>query len=92
MTIILSIAFVAMLAWLTVHARRQSTERVASGLLRSPLYWSATSLTMVLLGLAMCMAYLQRSGPIPPLLWIMVAVLVPAILVLRRALKWRYPL
>jgi len=89
MTIVLSIAFVAMLAWLMIHVRRKSSEYAASGLLRSPLYWSASSLTMVLLGLAMYMAH--RSEPIPLLLWGAVAALVPTILVLRRALKRRYP-
>ena len=91
MTIALSIAFIAMLAWLTVRARGQSAERVASGVLRSPLYWSASSLTMILLGLALYMAYLHQRGPIPLVLWITVAALVPIILGLRRALKWRYP-
>lgn len=91
MTIVLAIAFAAVLTGLLVHARRNGAAHAASGMLRSPLYWSASSLTMALLGLSMYMAYVHRSGPIPMVLWIIVAALVPVILVLRRALKWRYP-
>lgn len=54
-----------------------------------PLYWIAILLTLMLLGLAMYMAHLQKQGPIPPSLWFVVAGLFVVILVLRRALKWR---
>ncbi|MGO4712747.1 hypothetical protein [Bradyrhizobium sp. 2TAF24] len=91
MTIVLAIAFAAVLTGLLVRARRNSARHAASGMLRSPLYWLTSLLTMTLLGLAMYMAYLHQRAPIPILLWIIVAALVPATLVLLRALKWRYP-
>jgi hypothetical protein len=54
-----------------------------------PLYWIAGLLTLLLLGLAIYMAYLQKQGPIPTWSWLVVAGLFAVVLVLRRALKWR---
>jgi hypothetical protein len=49
-------------------------------------------LTFTLLGLAMYMVHVHHQGPIPTVLWLFVAVLFVIILLLRRALKWRYPI
>lgn len=46
---------------------------------------------MALLGLVLYMAHLGHEGPIPWLFWPIVAALLVIILLLRRALKWRYP-
>lgn len=54
-----------------------------------PLFWVTSLLTFFLLGLAMYMAHVQKQGPIPTWLWLIVAALFLIILVLRRALKWR---
>ncbi|MCP3448107.1 hypothetical protein [Bradyrhizobium sp. CCGUVB14] len=77
--------------WLTRRAREHAAEYAATGMLRSPLYWSAAALTMTLLGVALYMAHVQQEGPIPWPFWPLVAVLIVVILLLRRALKWRYP-
>lgn len=77
--------------WMARRAREQAAEYAATGMLRSPLYWSAVTLTMTLLGVSLYMAHLQDHGPIPWLFWPLVAVLLIVILLLRRALKWRYP-
>jgi glucan phosphoethanolaminetransferase (alkaline phosphatase superfamily) len=54
-----------------------------------PLYWVASLLTIILLGLAMYMADLQKQEPIPTWFWPVAAGLVLLILALRRAMKWR---
>jgi hypothetical protein len=54
-----------------------------------PLYWIASLLTFILLGLAMYMAHVQKQELVPTWFWPVVAGFVLVILVLRRALKWR---
>jgi cytochrome bd-type quinol oxidase subunit 2 len=54
-----------------------------------PLYWIASLLTIILLGLAMYMAHVQKQEPVPTWFWLVAAGLVLVILALRRALKWR---
>lgn len=92
MTLLLVIAYFAVMVWFVRRARERAAEHVASGLSRSPLYWVTSLLTLGLLGLSVYMAHLQRQSPIPSWLWLMVAALVVVILLLRRALKWRYPM
>jgi len=74
------------------RAHEQAAEHAAAGLARSPLYWSTAALTMTLLGLSLYMAHLGHEGPIPWPYWPIVVVLFIVILLLRRALKWRYPI
>jgi hypothetical protein len=88
---IVAIGAFAWFYWMARSAREQAAEYVATGMLRSPLYWSAVTLTITLLGVALYMAHVQDQGPIPWLFWPLVAVLIVVILLLRRALKWRYP-
>ena len=88
---LLLIVFLAAVVWFMKRLRDQAAEHAASGLARSPLCWFTSLLTVGLLGLAIYMAHLQRQGPTPTWLWLVVAMLVVATLLLRRALKWRYP-
>ena len=88
---ILAIGVCAFLYWITRRAREHAAEHAATGVLRSPLYWSAAALTMTLLGLVLYMAHLGHEGPIPWPFWPLASILIIAILLLRRALKWRYP-
>ena len=91
MGLVFTIGVFAFFCWVTRRAREQAAEHAATGMLRSPLYWSATALTMMLLGLVLHMAHLGHQGTIPWPFWPLVSVLTVAILLLRRALKWRYP-
>ena len=91
MGLVFAIGVLAFFYWVTRRAGQQAAEHAATGMLRSPLYWSATTLTMTLLGLVLYMVHLGHQGPIPWLFWLLVGILTVVILMLRRALKWRYP-
>ena len=88
---IFTIGGFAFFYWMARRARDRAAEYATTGMARSPLYWSAATLTMTLLGISLHMAHLQNQGPIPWLYWPLVVVLLIVILLLRRALKWRYP-
>ena len=92
MTWVFVIAIFAVMIWFVRRARERADEYAAAGLSRSPLYWVTILLTFTLLGLAMYMVHVHHQGPIPTVLWLLVAVLFVIILLLRRALKWRYPI
>jgi hypothetical protein len=89
---IITIAFFAFLFWNARRARERTAERAASGLLQSSLYKASQALVLVLFGLTFYIGYIHRNhAPIPSFLWIVVALNIVALLLLRRALKWRYP-
>lgn len=88
---IVAIGVFAFFYWRVRRAREQAAEYATTGMAHSPLYWSTAALTMTLLALALYMAHLGHQGPIPWLFWPLVAFLIVVILLLRRALKWRYP-
>jgi hypothetical protein len=92
MTWVFVIALFAVVIWFVRRAHEQAVEHAASGLSRSPLYWAASLLALSLLGFAMYMVHVHKQGPIPSWHWLVVAALVVVILLLRRALKWRYPI
>ena len=76
--------------WLTRRATERATELAPTGLLRSPLYWLSNALVLVLLALVIYMAHHQSS--VLPFVWFTVFAVIVALLVIRRALKWRYPI
>jgi hypothetical protein len=89
-------AIFACLIWLVVNLfrdrRGRNAERAASGQLRSPLYIAANGLAVVLMGLILVLGHIHRDhAEVPSLLWIAIALTIVALLLLRRALKWRYP-
>lgn len=80
------------LFWLLAkRAHGRSTELAATGLYRSPLFILANALAVVLLGLVLYVAQTHHGSPISPLVWIAIFAIIAALLVMRRALKWRYP-
>ncbi|MDI4234299.1 hypothetical protein OZ411_15945 [Bradyrhizobium sp. Arg237L] len=85
-------ACIAVAIWFARRGRQKAAERAAAGLLRSPLYWTASLLTFTLLGLVMYMAHIHQQGPIPTFFWAIVVLLFATILLMRRALKWRHPI
>jgi hypothetical protein len=89
-------AIFASLIWLVACVfrgrRERSAERAASGQLRSPLYIAANGLVVALIGLVLFLGHIHRDhAEIPSFLWIVVALTVVALFLLRRSLKWRYP-
>jgi hypothetical protein len=87
---VVTAAFFAFLFWRVRRAKEDAAEHTASGEGRSPLYWAGIALAMSVLGLSMYMAHLGPS-PVPPALWLLTMALFVATLLVRRALKWRYP-
>ncbi|MBR1068867.1 hypothetical protein [Bradyrhizobium liaoningense] len=77
--------------WLTRRATEPATELAPTGLLRSPLYWVSNALAVVLLALVMYIAHIHHQSAVPPFVWFTVLAVIVALLVMRRALKWRYP-
>ncbi|WP_027514117.1 hypothetical protein [Bradyrhizobium sp. WSM1417] len=88
---IIAVASFGFWCWLTRRATERATELAPTGLLRSPLYWSSNALVLVLLVLVLYIAHIHHQSPIPLFVWFAVAAIIVALLVMRRALKWRYP-
>jgi hypothetical protein len=92
-------AIFACLIWLLAcgfrdirHRRQVRAERAASGQRLSPLYIAANGLVVVLMGLVLFLGHIHRDhAEIPSLLWIVVALIIVTLLLLRRTLKWRAP-
>jgi hypothetical protein len=83
-------AFVFFVFWRVRRAREKADEMFATGELRSPLFWIGTALAMGVLALSMVMASM-KPGTIGPVWWLLGIGLFAATLVVRRALRWRYP-
>jgi hypothetical protein len=88
---IFTIGVFAAFYWMARRTREQAAEHAATGMLHSPLYWSAATITMTLLGVVLYMAHLGHQGPIPWFYHPFVGIMTVVVLLLRRALKWRYP-
>jgi len=89
---IIALAFFGFLVWRARRAHQQAVELAAAGALRSPLYWISNALVAVPLALVMYMAATHQQSPVPAILWFAAIATMVALLVLRRALKWRYPI
>jgi hypothetical protein len=93
MASILTAAFFAFMYWRVMKAQERLVECAPTGMLRSPLYWTGMGLVGVLLGLAFTERHVLRLDTI--FIWAWFAALVVtviALLIVRRALKWRYPI
>jgi L-asparagine transporter-like permease len=80
---------------LLVVVRKTRSERAAelapTGMLRSPLYWMSSALALLLIVLVLYITHIHHQSPVPVFLWFTVFAIIVALLFLRRALKWRYP-
>jgi hypothetical protein len=81
--------------WLRLtSARRRERMEIArtTGMIRSPLYHAQGVLLLALIALTIWAAHAQESGgSLPRVLLGAIAADVIALLLVRRALKWRYP-
>jgi hypothetical protein len=87
---IIILAFLGFFWWLARRSGERTSELAATGILRSPLYWTSNALIVVLIALVLYM--IRFPSAIPAYVWFAVLANVVALLVLRRALRWRYPL
>jgi hypothetical protein len=78
------------------HRARRTGERLAecepTGMLRSPLFYAQTALLLVLLGLMFAPSYLPHERWAVVAYLSVLAIVIVALLLVRRALKWRYPI
>lgn len=88
---IIAVAFLGFCWWRVTRAREQTAELAAAGILRSPLYWLSNALVGLLLALVLYIAHIHNQSPVPAFLWLAAIAIIVALLFLRRALKWRYP-
>lgn len=91
MSWIVCIGIVAFWFWRARRSGNRAKELVLTGIYRSPLYWISNTLALTLLALAMYMAHIHAAPSTSPILWIAAVTIIVALLFLRRALKWRYP-
>jgi len=89
---LLAAVVVLIVIWFARRMEDQRAEHAAMGLHRSPRYSTAALTSLFLVGFSLYMAHVQQQGPIPHWMWIFVMVLIVVILLLRRSLKWRYPI
>jgi hypothetical protein len=86
---------IATFIWLTLtSARRRERMEIAriTGMIRSPLYHAQTVLQVTLLALMIWAGYAQKGGGGFPLFALGAIIAnVVVLLLIRRALKWRYP-
>jgi hypothetical protein len=87
---LLVLAWVSFLFWRVKRAKENAAERRASGESNSALYWIGSALALGVLALSMYMATL-KPGEISGSWWLLVVALFVATLIVRRALRWRYP-
>jgi hypothetical protein len=83
-------AFFFFIVWRIKRAKEKAAEMSATGELRSPLYWIGATLAMGVLALSMIMASMKPST-ISPVWWFLAIGLFGATLLIRGALRWRYP-
>ena len=87
----IALVFLGFYWWRAAKARERTAELAATGIERSPLYWVSNALVAVLLGLVLYIAHIHDQSPVPAFLWLAALAIIVALLFLRRALKWRYP-
>jgi hypothetical protein len=89
---ILSLALFAALFWRARKAGERTREYAAAGALRSRLYWSQYILLGAMAGLTFAARPMLQS-PVAFWAWLGgLALTLVALIFVRRALKWRYPI
>lgn len=88
---LIALALLGFCWWRVAKARKRAAELKATGISRSPLYWVSNALVAILLALVLYIADAHHHSPVPAFLWFVAIAIIVALLFLRRALKWRYP-
>ena len=84
-------AFLVLMWLLARRAGENTSELAPTGILRSPLYWTSNALIVLLIVLVGYTIHLCFRSSVPAFLWFALFANIVALLVVRRALKWRYP-
>ncbi|WP_245524984.1 MULTISPECIES: hypothetical protein [unclassified Bradyrhizobium] len=88
---LIALAFPGFCWWRAAKVRERAAELAVTGIGRSPLFWVSNALVAVLSGLVLYIAHIHDQSPVPAFLWLAALAIIAALLFLRRALKWRYP-
>jgi hypothetical protein len=88
----LAFAFLFFLFRRASRAGDRLAECEPTGMLRSPLFHTQTALLFALLGLMFAPSYLPHERWITIGYLTALAIVIAALLLVRRALKWRYPI
>jgi hypothetical protein len=88
---IICLGILGFFGWLTRRAHHRTAELEPTGILRSPLYWTSNALVIVLIALLLYVLRTRMHSPVPAFFWFAIGANIIVLLVLRRALKWRYP-
>jgi hypothetical protein len=91
MTWIVAFAVLIFIYRHTTRAGDRLAELKPTGMLRSPLFYAQTALLCVLLMLMLAPGYLPHERWAVAAYLVALVVVVAALLLVRRALKWRYP-
>lgn len=91
LAVVLIVAFFVFFCWLTKRSFERRAEKAASGQLQSPLhrFGSASVLLLFMLVTWIVIIY-QRDQDVPVFLWIVALADVAGIVLVNRALKWRF--
>lgn len=89
---IVAFAALALLYRRTTRAGDRLAELKPTGMLRSPLFYAQTALLGVLLALMLAPGYLPHEQWAVAAYLVALAIVLIALLFVRRALKWRYPI
>jgi hypothetical protein len=88
----LAFAFLFFLLRRAMRAGDRLAECEPTGMLRSPLFHAQTALLFALFGLMLAPSYLPHERWMAVAYFIALGLVVTALLLVRRALKWRYPI
>lgn len=91
MSWIVGLTLLAFCFWQVRRARDRAAEYSPTGLLRSPLHWIGGVLGLSLVGLVLVIGKMYRDSTIPVAIWAAISAIIVALLLIRHALKWRYP-
>ena len=89
---IIAFAALAFLYRRTTRAGDRLAELKPTGMLRSPLFYAQGALLCVLLVLMLAPGYLPHERWAVAAYLVVLAIVLVALLFVRRALKWRYPI
>ncbi len=90
MQILIPIALFVFLFWMVRQGKKHAANRAATGMTHDRLHHIANFLMLVLFGLVALIVKMHHHAHVPLYLWASSVVVMIALLLVRRALKYRY--